>query len=60
LKERSLRLLQEEYEKIEKKILGAAFMDTKIFLCDSMSIAKEMMPEYITNQFKKKGGEFQS
>jgi putative transposase len=55
LKGRSSRLLQEEYEELRKRYWGQHLWARGYFCVTAGSVTKEMIQEYIANQFKKGG-----
>ena len=55
LKGRSSRLLQEEYEELRKRYWGQHLWARGYFCVTVGSVTKEMIQEYIANQFKKEG-----
>jgi hypothetical protein len=57
LKGRSSRLLQEEYEELKKRYWGQHLWARGYFCVTAGSVTKEMIQEYIANQFKREGEE---
>jgi putative transposase len=55
LKGRSSRLLQEEYEELKKRYWGQRLWARGYFCVTAGSVTKEMIQEYIANQFKREG-----
>jgi putative transposase len=57
LKGRSSRLIQEEYEELRKRYRGQHLWARGYFCVTAGSVTKEMIQEYIANQFKREGEE---